>query len=396
MIKMYRKTYARINHNILTDNIKEIKKKYPEYDYYFGVVKNNAYHHGIKVVNALKAGGINYFAVSSLEEALELRKYELNTPVLILEPIEIDYIYDCINNNITITIENLKDIQNLLSLKVSYQLKIHLKLDTGMNRLGFKDKKELEQAIQLLKNSENLYLEGIYTHFATSGINDYYWDEQIKRFKDLTENIDLEQIPIIHLGRSQTLVNHPKIDMCNGIRLGIVMYGFPQNIKKDNTLKGKIRELKNNIFRKKHHISKTILSNDLKLKTAFSLHSKIISIRPITKDEFVGYNASFISKEKACVATVPIGYADGIDKKFKYVSINQQRYPIIADTMDMIMILVDNNIRVGMEVEIFGSDITIPEVTKNIDVNAYHLFNLIQNRVPRIHQVNDEEEEIKY
>ena len=110
----------------------------------------------------------------------------------------------------------------------------------------------------------------------------------------------------------------------------------------------------------------------------------------------IGYNASFISKEKACVATVPIGYADGIDKKFKYVSINQQRYPIIADTMDMIMILVDNNIKVGMEVEIFGSDITIPEVTKNIGVNAYHLFNLIQNRVPRIHQVNDEEEEIKY
>lgn len=92
---MYRKTYAEINHQNLTHNVKEIKQHYPDYKYYIGVVKNNAYHHGIKCVNALKKGGINYFAVSSLEEALDLRKYNLDTPVLILEPIDLESIYDC-------------------------------------------------------------------------------------------------------------------------------------------------------------------------------------------------------------------------------------------------------------------------------------------------------------
>ena len=153
---MYRKTYAEIDHETLTNNIKEIIKKYPDYKYYFGIVKNNAYHHGIKIVNALKEGGINYFAVSSLEEAMELRKYNIDTPVLILEPIESEYIYDCITNNITITIENFEQIKEINDMKLAYELKIHLKIDTGMNRIGFKDSKELEKTVKVIKENEKL------------------------------------------------------------------------------------------------------------------------------------------------------------------------------------------------------------------------------------------------
>lgn len=393
---MYRKTYAKINHNNLINNIQEIKSKYPQYQYYIGVVKNNAYHHGIKIVNALKEGGINYFAVSSLEEALDLRKYDYTTPVLILEPVEVGYIYDCINNNITITVESIQYIKDLISLDISYQLKVHLKLDTGMNRLGFKKQHELEKAIKMLQTKDKILLEGIYTHFATSGINDYYWDIQIKKFQELTQNIDLTQIPIVHLGRSQTLVNHEKISFCNGIRLGIIMYGFSQSQKNDNSLKGKLREIKNRALRKKYNISKTVLENDLQLQTAFSLYSEVMSIRPAIPGEFSGYNANYIIKEKSFIATIPIGYADGVDKKYKNVYINKQKYPIISDTMDMIMVLVDNKIKVGMTVEMFGENITIREVTNNIGTNAYHLFNQIQNRVPRIHVTNTETEEIKY
>jgi alanine racemase len=393
---MYRKTYAEINHQNLTHNIKEIKQHYPDYKYYIGVVKNNAYHHGIKCVNALKKGGINYFAVSSLEEALDLRKYNLDTPVLILEPIDLESIYDCINNNITITVESLDYMKSLNEMKLPYETKIHLKLDTGMNRLGFKNREELEKATEMIKENNKIFLEGIYSHFATSGVNDTFWDSQLKTFQDLTKNIDLKSIPIVHLGRSLTLVNHDRIPFCNGIRLGIIMYGFAQSRKPDISLKGKLRALKLNHFKKRNNISKTNLENQLNLKTAFTLYSEVVSIRQVTKDEIVGYNALYKVKNDAFIATVPIGYADGIEKNFLHVVINQQKYPIIADSMDMIMVLVDNKIQKGMLVEIFGKDIAISEVTRKIGKNAYHLFNQIQNRVPRIHMTEDEKEETYY
>ncbi len=393
---MYRKTYAEINHQNLTHNIKEIKQHYPDYKYYIGVVKNNAYHHGIKCVNALKKGGINYFAVSSLEEALDLRKYNLDTPVLILEPIDLESIYDCINNNITITVESLDYMKSLNEMKLPYETKIHLKLDTGMNRLGFKNREELEKAFEMIKENNKIFLEGIYSHFATSGVNDTFWDSQLKTFQDLTKNIDLKSIPIVHLGRSLTLVNHDRIPFCNGIRLGIIMYGFAQSRKLDISLKGKLRALKLNHFKKRNNISKTNLENQLNLKTAFTLYSEVVSIRQVTKDEIVGYNALYKVKNDAFIATIPIGYADGIEKNFLHVVINQQKYPIIADSMDMIMVLVDNKIQKGMLVEIFGKDIAISEVTRKIGKNAYHLFNQIQNRVPRIHMTEDEKEETYY
>lgn len=393
---MYRKTYAEINHQNLTHNIKEIKQHYPDYKYYIGVVKNNAYHHGIKCVNALKKGGINYFAVSSLEEALDLRKYNLDTPVLILEPIDLESIYDCINNNITITVESLDYMKSLNEMKLPYETKIHLKLDTGMNRLGFKNREELEKAYEMIKENNKIFLEGIYSHFATSGVNDTFWDSQLKTFQDLTKNIDLKSIPIVHLGRSLTLVNHDRIPFCNGIRLGIIMYGFAQSRKPDISLKGKLRALKLNHFKKRNNISKTNLENQLNLKTAFTLYSEVVSIRQVTKDEIVGYNALYKVKNDAFIATIPIGYADGIEKNFLHVVINQQKYPIIADSMDMIMVLVDNKIQKGMLVEIFGKDIAISEVTRKIGKNAYHLFNQIQNRVPRIHMTEDEKEETYY
>lgn len=393
---MYRKTYAKIDNNILKDNVKEIITKYPDYQYYFGVVKNNAYHHGIKVVNALKEGGVNYFAVSSLEEALDIRKYNVDTPILILEPISIESVYDCINNNITITIETTEYLKKLEQLELPYELKIHLKIDSGMNRLGFKNAKEIEDAVKNIQKNKKLYLEGIYTHFATSGIIDSHWDEQLQNFKNLTKKINLKEIPIIHLGRSLTLVNHPKLDFCNGIRLGIVMYGFSGSRKKDDSLRGKLREIKHNWIRKRNQISKTTTSNDLKLKTAFSLYSTVMSVRKVNSGEFVGYNATYKVKENAFVATIPIGYADGVDKTFPCVLINGKKYPIVADAMDMILVLVDNKIKEGMKVEIFGDNISVEEVTNHLHINAYHLFNQIQNRVPRVHVTGNEEEEIKY
>jgi len=389
---MYRKTFVRVDGDILKNNIIEIKNKYNNYEYYIGVVKNNAYNHGIYTINDLIAGGINYLAVSSLEEAIDIRKYNLDIPILCLEPIEIEYIYDAINNNVTITIENLDYLEELNELKFKDTLKIHLKVDSGMNRLGFKSAKTFNKAMQIIGENKKLYLEGIYSHFATSGVSDKHWDNQLTKFKNITKDINLNTIPIIHLGRSLTLVNHDKIEFCNGIRLGIVMFGFAQNMKEGNFL----QEFRRNMLIKKYDISDTKRTNTLKLRTAFSLYSKVMSIRKIKAGEFVGYNANYVAKEDLYIATLPIGYADGVTKKFKYVNIKGKRYEIVADTMDMIMVNVDKSIKIGDKVEIFGDNIKIKEVTAHLGVNAYHLFSQISTRVPRVHLKEGFEEEVKY
>ena len=387
---MYRKTYVKINNSVLKNNIKEIISKYNNYKYYIGVVKANAYGHGDYIVNDLIASGINYLAVSSLEEALSIRKYNQEIPILCLEPISIDYLKEITDNNITITIENLDYVKELIKQDINSNLKIHLKLDTGMNRLGFNNQSELEESIKLLKENNSILIEGLYTHLATSGINDIYYDKQINNFKDLISNINLKEIPIIHIGRSITLVHHEKLDFVNGIRLGICMYGFNGSYKEPTGL----RKIKRNMLLKKLKISESILSNDLNLHTAFTLYTEVMSIRNVKKGEFVGYGANYISKEDIMVATLPIGYVDGIKKEMKYVSINQNKYEIIGDVcMDMTLVKIDSKVNIHDKVEIFGDNISIKEVSARINANAYHVLTGITTRVPRTYE---DGKEIKY
>lgn len=393
---MYRKTYAIIDEDKLKNNIKEIKAKYDNYKYYIGVVKNNAYNHGIKIINSLIEGGINYLAVSSLEEALDARKYNSKIPILCLEVIDLDYIYDCINNNVTITVESLEYLEKLNKIKLDFPIKIHLKLNTGMNRLGISEVKEVNKCVSIISENKKLILEGIYTHFATSGISDKYYDDQMKKFQELTKDIDLTTIPIVHLGRSLTLVNHDKPDFVNGIRLGIIMYGFSQSIKEDTSLRGKLRAIKRKKLIKKFNISKTYLTNDLNLKTAFSLYSNVMTIKKVKNKEFVGYGANFFADRDIKVAIIPIGYADGVTIKYKNVSIKGKKYQIIADSMDMLMVKVDSTVKIGDKVEIFGENISIREASRNNGCNSYRLFNMITNRVPRIYKKDKEQIEIKY
>ncbi len=392
---MQRKTYALIDGEKLTQNVKEIKKKYPDYTYYIGVVKNNAYHHGIRSVLDLIEGGINYLAVSSLEEAHEIRKYERNIPILCLEPISLDAIFDALNENVTITIESLEYLKELEKVDLFSEIKIHLKIDSGMHRLGFYEKRSLNEAVEMIQKNEKMILEGIYTHFASLGITDSYWDYQVQEFLKITEDINLKEIPIVHLGRSATLVEHPKISFCNGVRLGIIMYGFSQSRKEGGSIKDKLRSWKRRYLQKKNHCSETYLTNDLELSTAFSLYSHIMSERKVEKGSLVGYSLTKVLDD-GYIYTIPIGYADGVTKEFQEVAIEGKRYPILSDSMDMIMIFSKEKLSLQTKVEIFGKTISIKEVCGKLSINAYHLFNQISNRVVRIHKNKEREEEITY
>lgn len=390
---MYRNTYVEINEENIKHNIQEVKKKYPDYAYYIGVVKGNAYAHGSYIVTAMKEAGINYFATSSLEEAIEVRKYDKDTPILCLEPISPQYIEDILRYKVTVTIDSLSLAHEYSTLKFKGKLKLHLKLDTGMNRLGMKSSKEVKEVVSLFEGNNSFVIEGIYTHMATTGVHDFYFDKQVNQFLELTKEIDLKSIPIVHLGRSLTLVNHQKLDFVNGVRLGIILYGFNGSLPLPKGFRGYLREMKRNHFLKKYHVSPTTRQNDLKLKTAFSLYTEIMSIKNVEKKEVIGYGAYFKAIKNMTIAILPIGYADGMKKSLKYVAIGEKRYPIIDVCMDMTIIEIDSTIHLHDKVEIFGNTISIKEATRNIGENAYHLFIRITTRVPRVYK---DKTEVKY
>lgn len=392
---MYRKTYVKINLDNIAHNVQSIIKNYPKYDYYFGVVKGSAYGHGAYIVNTLIDNGINYLAVSNLDEALEIRKYNKNIPVLCLEPIDINYLDVCADNKITITVSS-KWYANKIK-NTDLKLFIHLKIDSGMNRLGFDDPKILKKCYESLKSNDNLFVEGIYTHMGTLGIGDQYWDKQLAEFKRITNQINLDDIPIIHIDRSGTMLCHPKIDICNGVRIGIALYGYGKVSINNNGFKNKLRNLRRKYRIKKFHISKTEIKNNVNLKPALSLYSEIIEVKDVYKNEFVGYFGFINKEEKIRVATANIGYADGIPLSARggYVSINGRKYEIIGTiNMGMISIKVDDKVKVGDTVEVIGDNIPASEVSSHNNSTVYQIMTNLSPLLPRVYFKNNKQEKV--
>ena len=385
---MYRDTYIEINVDHLQHNVKEIIQKYPEYQYYFGVVKGNAYGHSDKIAKYLVECGINYFAVASLEEAMSLRKDGVTIPILCLEPIDMEFLDICIDNNITITVHSMEYFKQLIQKEIQKPLKVHLKIDSGLCRLGLNNKDEIKLVVDELRKKPNVLLEGIFTHFATDGIYDVSWDNQMNSFQELTSEIDLTQIPIVHLGRSQTLLNHDKIPFANGIRLGIILYGYnttPKPLPKDfwNTL----RKWKRAYYHKKHHISPTTTDIDIDLKTAFSLYSEVMQVKKIKKGSFVGYGRVYEAQEDMYVAIIPIGYADGFSRKNKGrpILINGKRYSLIGEVnMGMIIAKVDETVHEKDIVTLIGEGLPMQEVVKYIGTSVYEGSCMFNDWVPRV------------
>ena len=364
-----RDTYALINLTNLANNIKEIIKNYP-YKYYFGVVKANAYGHGLETIKTMEKSGINYFCVATLEEALEVRKLT-KKPILCFGYVNTKDIDLVIKNNITLSIVSFDYFKELLN--ENQKIKVHLKINSGMNRFGIKDKKEVLEIINNIKKS-NMELEGIYTHLATSGVSDVYYDRQIANFEEITSLINLNDIPIVHIFNSLGVARHKKLSYANGIRLGLMMYGFSYKMNIS-----KLTELKRKLFYKK--ISPTMLTNNLNLKKVLSLHSEVVNINKIEKDEFVGYDAKFIASDNGFIATISIGHADGITKSYKKVMINKKIYPIVAICMDYIMVLVDNKVKVHDKVDLICDNLVIGKDIKGD--SPHHILVSITNRIPR-------------
>ena len=358
-------TNVTINLKNLENNAKAICKKYNDYKYKIAVVKSNAYGHGYKVVNSFIKGGINYIAVSYLYEALEVRKYNKDIPILCMQPIDVKKRDIAIRNDITITVHTLDYLKELIK-DLDRKIKVHIKIDSGMNRLGFKDAKSFNEAYKLIEKNKFIYLEGLYTHFATTGIFDKNWDNQVERFVDITVDIDLEKIDIVHLYSSTSLLDHKKLSFANAFRVGIAIYGYNVSPHYSNKgLKNKLRNLRNYLLRTRYNISAVNYDVDIDLKRAMTMSTYIIQIKEIKKGEPIGYGGK-PCKEDMLVAVLPIGYANGIGHSSnRYVIINDKKYYMVGSmSMNMMMIKVDKSVKLSDEVIVLGKDITLGEMAR--------------------------------
>lgn len=351
---MFRNTFAQINLRNIEYNVKLMINKYNDYDYYFGVVKADCYaHDGIEVIKSIINAGCNYLAVATLDEALKIREFILDIPILCLGIVNEKYIYECINNNITVTISNL-DYLNRLLKKNCEGLKAHIKINSGMNRLGINNKEEFNDVVKKIRDSK-IVLEGIYTHIY-SPLNEQATYNQYTKFEEITSDICLEDIKIIHLGATDATINYKKKIYANGCRLGIGMYGLMD-------------------------------TRSCEYRSTFSLCSEVIQINEV-ENETVGYGGEYIAKEKQKIAVVAIGYADGIIRKNtgRDVFINNKPYKIVGNIcMDMMFVKVDDTIKVGDKVWVIKDIEHIYEIAKYLDTISYEVLCSIGKRVPRIY-----------
>lgn len=343
---MIRKTYELINLKKIENNVKTIINSSKEYKYHIAVVKANCYALGIKCIKSILLGGANYLAVSSLDEALKVRKIT-DTRILVLEPIDTKYINIANKNNITLTISSLEYL-NKVKNKI---FTCHLKINTGMNRLGIGTKEELNEIYKII-NESNIKIEGIYTHIYKS-TDSTLTESQFKRFENITSDINLSKIEIVHIPNSDTITNYKKKDYVNGCRMGIIMYGF---------------------------------NNKLALNSVFTLKSKIIEIKEIKKDETVGYDGKYKANKDEYIGIVPIGYADGIIRKNtgRFVYINNNKYKIVGNIcMDMLFVLIDKTVKVNDTVEIIKDNQHINEIAEHLETINYEVMCDVSSRVDR-------------
>lgn len=334
------------------------------------VIKGNAYGHGIyEVGKALYENGFNWIGVAVYSEALLVRIAAPQANVLILGYSADCLMEDIIKNRITQTIFTWEqaELMSHIASKLGMVAKIHIKLDTGMHRIGFSVSNESADTIKKIAKLPNIYVEGIFTHFATSTMTDKsYVHKQFELFQKFMEKLKCRDviIPIKHISNTGIILDNPEMNQ-DMVRFGCTTFGtYPPNV----------------------HIDR------ISLKNTFSLRSKVAYVKDLAIGEGVSYDLTFIAKRPSRIATIPIGYADINIRKLRnkgFVLIHGKRAPIIGCVcMDQMMIDVTdiNNVKIGDIVTLIGKDggeqITLKEEAAILDIDDYELIISTQHRLP--------------
>ena len=364
-------TWAEINLDNINFNLNNIKKLLKEDTKICTVLKANAYGHGsVEIAKFLENKNVDYFAVARLEEAIELRENNIKMPILCLGFVPEESLEYAIKNNITLTIYSLETAKKLndISEKIGVNANIHIKIDTGMSRIGFEVNEESIDQIIKIANLKNLYIEGIYTHFAKSDeIDKDFTYKQVNRFKFIIDNIEKKgiNIPIKHVSNSAAIMDLPNLNF-NMVRCGIVLYGcYP---------------------------SDEVIKDRLQLKPAMTLKTRVSHIKELKEGTGISYGLRYKTRKQEKIATIPIGYADGFTRMQNNpkVSINNEVFNVVGRIcMDQCMVRIDKDIdiKIGDEVIIFGeSNISADDIAKDLGTINYEILCMASRRVDRIYK----------
>lgn len=350
----YRDTIAQINLDAIEHNIQYIQRKTPKR--LIAVLKANGYGHSdFYVAKSAMEMGCVMVAVSSLDEALALRKQGFLSQILILGHIRPCDIQTAINQNITIPIISLDWLKSVVSCNSDLNhLLFHIKIDTGMNRVGLKTTNEVLEAIELVQKHNGL-IEGIFTHYACADEESKEMcDSQFEQFKTIVLDSHFD-FKWIHCENSAAILSYDD-NFTNAARLGLAMYGVSPIV------------------------------GEYDLIPALTLKTHIVRIQEIKKGETVGYGATYTADEDCFIATLPIGYADG------FLRANQGRYlycqgewlEVVGRVcMDQCMVKSSKKFDVGTTVEIISIHTPVTKMAKELNTIPYEVLCLLSDRIPR-------------
>lgn len=362
-----RDVYAEIDLAAVRHNLTEIRRHISPAAKLCAVVKANAYGHGaVEVSKVAVECGADFLAVATVAEGLELRRAGFELPILILSLIPTSAAAVVVENDLTATVADLDCAEKIsvAAVKLNRLAKVHLKIETGMGRIGIAPEVavDLAQKIAALPGVE---LEGVFSHFADADSADRtFTTRQIKIFSDVADKIRAAgvAVKIFHLAESAAILDIPQahFDM---VRAGIITYGlYPSD-----------------------DVKKT-----LALRPAMKLVTRVAFLKKIPAGVSIGYGREFVAARDSLIATLPIGYADGYIRAYKnfHVEIRGQLAPIAGRVcMDQTMIDVTDidGVAVGDEVILFGSElITIDDAARHLNTINYEVTCQVSARVPRI------------
>ena len=306
--------------------------------------------------------------MAAFDEAIQLRNAGFSTPILILGLVPPECSKDLVEYGITSTVCDLPMAVELSknAVKLGKRAKIHLKLETGMGRIGA-DVENIGILASAISSLPGIYLEGVFSHFADADNADKkFTAEQLRRFEAALEEIRRYkvEIPIKHIAESAAIMEIPEVHF-DMVRSGIITYGLMPSAQ---------------------------VKRKIDLKTAFKLCSRIAWLKKVSEGTSIGYGRDFIARRNSIIATLPIGYADGYLRAYGrggFVEIHGQKAPIAGRVcMDQMMIDVTDipNVQIGDEVILFGSEnITIDDIANHAGTINYEIPCLISNRIPRIY-----------
>lgn len=360
-MEVTRPTIMEVSLSAFEHNINQIKKYVGENVKLMPVIKANAYGTYINKVNEM----LNQFdivAVATVDEAVEIRMQGYEKEIFVLNQPYKDEIEKIVEHNITVGVSSDSFIEELS--KIESTVTIHVEIGTGMGRTGINPKR-VEEYINKIKSFKNIKIEGIYTHLSSADSDEEYTKKQLFYFENAVNKAKelLGEIKYVHCNASNGILNFTE-NSHNLVRPGLIMYGYePFDGAKEK----------------------------MDLKPISKLKSRITFLKEVEEGASIGYSRTFITKRKTKVATIPIGYADGLKRALSnkgHVYIKGHIVPIIGSVcMDGFMVDVTDveGITVGDEVYIWDNEnITLEEVAETAGTMNYEMLCTISNRVPRV------------